>query len=224
MIHNMTGGGKPKHFAAISVTYPAGAILTCSNGSKVLTAGDTSGHWMFTVPSAGDWTVKAVAGSQVAEQTISISEEKEHGLSSLFYSIVLFENGEYADVTGGFDTINGDGTLYAYAGTSSTAGVRVGRYSKALIDLSGYSKLHFQVVFSKQTHNGMRRLGISAEASADANKLVAYTDDVSVGEQVLDISDITGSYAILVFASATPYTSNNQYAETALSVSKIWAD
>lgn len=69
------GGGTGKLFAAIGVTYPAGSVCTCTMGSKTLTAKDTSGQALFAIPSAGDWTVKAVSGTQTASAVISVTED-----------------------------------------------------------------------------------------------------------------------------------------------------
>ena len=52
-----TGGGSA--FAVIDISYPEGAACTCSNGVRTMQAKDTSGHWMFQIPRAGEWTVTA---------------------------------------------------------------------------------------------------------------------------------------------------------------------
>ena len=69
------GGGGSKVVASIVVSYPAGSTLTCTLGSKVLTAKDTSGKWVFGLPSTGNWVVKATKGSQNTSKTISITAE-----------------------------------------------------------------------------------------------------------------------------------------------------
>lgn len=62
-------------YAVISVTYPSGSTVTCTNGSKTLTAKDTTGKALFVIPAAGTWTVKAVKGSQSASKAVSITAE-----------------------------------------------------------------------------------------------------------------------------------------------------
>ena len=69
------GGGGSKVVASIVVTYPAGSTLTCTLGSKVLTAKDTSGKWVFGLPSTGNWVVKAVRGSESKSATVNITAE-----------------------------------------------------------------------------------------------------------------------------------------------------
>jgi len=220
MIHNMTYSAARKAAAYISVSYPAGAVCTCAMGGVTLTAGDTSGSWMFALPQAGEWTVSA-AGAGSAVQSVTVTEGGHLSLS-LNFTLVLFDKGSFAPETGGFSEITGD-SLKAYAGTSSTSGARTGVYSKALMDLSAYSRLHFNITGSSQSHNGSRMLGLSSECSANAEAMVKSCESVAVGEQVLDIGSLQGSYAILLFAAATPYSSGS-YAETLLMVDKIWAD
>ena len=69
------GGGGSKVVASIVVTYPAGSTLTCTLGSKALTAKDTSGKWVFGLPSTGNWVVKAVKDSKSTSKTVSITAE-----------------------------------------------------------------------------------------------------------------------------------------------------
>ena len=68
------GGGIP--YAIISVTYPAGSVCTCANGTRTLTAKDTSGKAMFVIPSAGTWTVKAVSGDKTASSAVEAVHER----------------------------------------------------------------------------------------------------------------------------------------------------
>lgn len=221
MIHNMTYSAARKAAAYISVSYPAGAVCTCAMGGVTLTAGDTSGSWMFALPSAGEWTVSA-EGPGSAEQKVTVTEGGHLSLS-LGFSLLLFDGGSFAPETGGFSEINSDNTLSAYTGSNSAAGSRGGVYSKALIDLSAYTKLHFLVTKSTQSHNGSRILGISSACAADASSMLMHTESVAVGEQVLDISALDREAAILIYVAATPYTAGT-YAETHLVVSRIWAD
>ena len=96
------GGGGSKVVASIVVTYPAGSTLTCTLGSKVLTAKDTSGKWVFGLPSTGNWVVKAVKDSQSTSKTVSITAEGQSVSVELSYGIFLFKSGEGATVE--FDT------------------------------------------------------------------------------------------------------------------------
>lgn len=98
------GGSGNKVFAVIGVTYPAGSICTCSNGSKTLTTKDTSGKAIFVIPSAGTWTVKAVSGSKSKSKAVSITAEGQVETVVLTFETILWEAGadQNTSITGGF--------------------------------------------------------------------------------------------------------------------------
>lgn len=98
------GGSSAKVYAVIGVTYPAGSICTCSNGSKTLTTKDTSGKAMFIIPSAGTWTVTAVSGSKSKSKVVSITAEGQVEVVTLIFETILWESGadQNTSVTGGF--------------------------------------------------------------------------------------------------------------------------
>lgn len=81
-------------YAVISVTYPSGSTCTCTNGSKTLTAEDTSGKAMFVIPSAGTWTVKAVSGSKSKSKAVSITAKGQVETVVLTYELYLFSGSE----------------------------------------------------------------------------------------------------------------------------------
>ncbi len=88
-----SGGGGTKLFAAIGVTYPAGSTLTCTNGTKTLTAKTTSGQWVFAIPETGTWTVTATQGTNTKSQSVSITSEGQFESVELSYQLVIIENG-----------------------------------------------------------------------------------------------------------------------------------
>lgn len=98
------GGGGSKVVASIVVTYPAGSTLTCTLGSKVLTAKDTSGKWVFGLPSTGNWVVKAVKGSKSKSATVNITAEGQTKTVTLMFETILWEAGadQNTSITGGF--------------------------------------------------------------------------------------------------------------------------
>lgn len=89
----LSGGGSGKLFAAIGVTFPANATLTCTNGTKTLTAKTTSGQWVFAIPEAGTWTVTATQGTNSKSQSVEITAEGQNVSVKLAYEFVLFDNG-----------------------------------------------------------------------------------------------------------------------------------
>lgn len=80
---NHAGGGSS--FAAIiQVTYNAGAICTCSNGSKTLTAPDTSGSATFIVKSKGTWTITTILGSLSKTASVIITTDEQVETAEVF--------------------------------------------------------------------------------------------------------------------------------------------
>lgn len=65
-----TGGGTP--YAIISVTYPSGSVCTCTKGSTVLTAEDTSGKFLFNIPESGTWIVNCTDGVYTVSENVNI--------------------------------------------------------------------------------------------------------------------------------------------------------
>ena len=98
------GGGGSKVVASIVVTYPAGSTLTCTLGSKVLTAKDTNGKWVFGLPSTGNWVVKAVKDSKSKSATVEITAEGQTKNVTLMFEAILWEAGadQNTSITGGF--------------------------------------------------------------------------------------------------------------------------
>ena len=105
-------------YAIIGVTYPAGSTCTCTNGSKTLTAKDTTGKALFVIPSAGTWTVTAVSGSKSTSKTVSITAEGQVETVTLIFETVLWEAGsdQNTSLTGGFAANN---TNYVTIGDST---------------------------------------------------------------------------------------------------------
>ena len=71
---NVVGGGKGS-FAIIIVNAHEGVSLSVKKDTTIINAGDTSGSWAFSIPSAGIWEVKATHGTDVRTQNVSITTE-----------------------------------------------------------------------------------------------------------------------------------------------------
>ena len=152
MIYVMSGG--TKLFAAIGVTYPAGATLTCTNGTKTLKANNTSGQWVFAVPEAGTWTVTATQGSSTKSQSVSITSVGQFEQVALSFELVLFADGALA-------------SGYSIAG---------GTYISPAIDLSQYSVMEVTARHVNAAASTDLRLGFSADPAnvSPYAPLVAY--------------------------------------------------
>lgn len=142
---------KLRYFSAtIAVTWPAGSICICENGSTALTAPGTGGSYTFTVTTDGTWTVSCTNGTERASTTVSLSVDGESATVKLAYDLVLYDSGDqYTDITGGWTGVgytssgeespgtlgdaamifNGDGTHQPTLGTLNS------------IDFKGYNTL-----------------------------------------------------------------------------------
>lgn len=200
MIYVLSGGAD-KPYAVIGVTYPSGATCTCTNGSKTLTAKDTTGKALFVIPSAGTWTVKAVKGSKSTSKTVSITTEGQVETVMLMFELILFDGGDKTGVTGGWsytitdygyndtsvreDNLTVSTTLYWLPGRGWNGG---GTDQK---NRSGYA--HTKKKIDVTEYNTIT--AVSKHASGHltvSNASVA----LKVGTVSLDISALTGSYEV----------------------------
>lgn len=114
MIYVLSGAGT-KLFAAIGVTYPAGSTVTCTNGTKTLTAKTTSGQWVFAIPEAGTWTVTAGTKSK----SVAITTEGQ------FESVNLAEIVLYDGENGGVSTLAGSFIYLRDSDTADESGYKI---------------------------------------------------------------------------------------------------
>ena len=198
-ITNSSGIGKI--YAVIGVTYPSGSTCTCTNGSKTLTAKNTSGKAIFVIPSAGTWTVKAVSGSKSTSKAVSITAEGQVETVELMFETILFDGGDNTGVTGGWtytitrddygaSPVRGDNltvgtTLYWLPGRSwNTEGTD--QKNK-----NGYA--HTKNKIDVTNYNTITAVSNYAEGHLTVgNASVA----LKVGTVSLDISALTGSYEV----------------------------
>ena len=161
-----------KAFAIISVTYPAGSVCTCTDGMKTLTLKDTSGLGIFLIPYAATWTVSCTDGTDTASKAVSITTDGQSKSITLTYSLVLFDNGSYADETGGWTDIENN-TLYKSVYGGSSFQDTLGYLSTVnSINLSDYSTLYF-VVSSFNSANGLT-IGVSPTKGTADDFSAAY--------------------------------------------------
>ena len=194
------GGGGSKVVASITVTYPVGSTLTCTLGSKVLTAKDTSGKWVFGLPTTGSWVVKAVKGSQSKSATVKITAEGQVETVMLNYEFYLFNKGkvsgidwEVVDLKQNYATVSIGTTIQG-----STTGVGGDTYqgwsvsSTTKINVAGYTKLCANV--TSITPNELF-LGIDTSKKVEAgySDLQAHSIITQKGKVSVDISSINTS-------------------------------
>lgn len=158
-----------KVYAVIGVTYPSGSTCTCTNGSKTLTAKDTTGKALFVIPSAGTWTVKAVKGSQSASKAVSITAEGQVATVTLTYELYIFKSG--SGLTAGYSVAGTGGNVsnanISWSGNSSSGGISM--YIKPAVVLKDYTKLcvDFECSYNYGGNYGMG-FGVGTDAAAGA--------------------------------------------------------
>lgn len=206
------GGGGSKVVASITVTYPVGSTLTCTLGSKVLTAKDTSGRWVFGLPSIGDWVVKATDGTDMATQTVTVTSGQTANVMLSYWDGTIYDAGnEYTAYTGGW-------TLYAGTGYDTATKTNNQLYVKVQesdskpyirttnkVSLTGFTKI--DATITAQTHSsswgGNERCSLLVSANADLTNPVAQAKPTNNSAQILSLAiNLTGSYYVGIKASA----------------------
>lgn len=160
------GGGGSKVVASIVVTYPAGSTCTCTLGSKVLTAKDTSGKWVFGFPSTGSWVVKAVKGSQSKSATVEITAEGQVKNVTLTYQLDIFKSG--SGLTAGYSVAGGGNVSndsISWSGNADGGGIAA--HIEPVVALNNYTKLcvDFECSYNWGGDYGMA-FGVGNDAAA----------------------------------------------------------
>lgn len=93
LVFNMVGGGSGGGdvFAFIPATYPSGSTCSATNGTTTLSASDTSGFFVFKIPTPASvpetWTVTSTDGADTASATVVISTEGQSESVELSYLV-----------------------------------------------------------------------------------------------------------------------------------------
>lgn len=93
LVFNMVGGssGGGDVFAFILATYPSGSTCSATNGTTTLSASDTSGFFVFKIPTPASvpetWTVTSTDGTDTASTTVVISTEGQSESVELSYLV-----------------------------------------------------------------------------------------------------------------------------------------
>ena len=180
MIYVMSGGAKA--FAVIGVTYPAGSVCTCTDGTKTLTLKDTSGLGIFLIPYAATWTVSCTDGTKTASKAVVITTEGQSESVTLSYELVLLSGTIGRDnwnlITSGNDTIsfNNSGIVSTNTGYA-TAGV-----TKSKLDVTNYNTLKVDFNLSANSNNDVL-IGISESRNSfsDINSSYIYENPGDYG-------------------------------------------
>ena len=218
----MLGGGA-KAFAVIGVTYPAGSVCTCTDGTKTLTLKDTGGQGFFLIPYAAAWTVTATDGTNTKAKSVEITSEGQSVSVALSYQLILFDGGvvEPWTVINANPTATISDTIYLYAKGSSMVVSSVRTTNK--IDVSGYSTLKYTVTENVVPNHSFMCVTSSTAAPINAGTSNTVTSDVvtygkpnGTGAYEVDLSEVTGSYYV------SPAVGH--YRGSGFRISKVWLE
>lgn len=183
--------------ATINITYPAGSTCTCSDGTTTLSAPDTSGTWVCTVPNAGKWTVSSTDGDKSKSADVVITTDGQTESVTLLYITHLFNNGDTCDaITGGW------GTDATSSGSASISGQQISIAANAQktfscgtknkIDVSEYEALSVAV-----DSIGGGSLSVYLYATSASNPAAKVTTKTT-GTVSLDISSVFGANTVML--------------------------
>ena len=195
-------------FAAIGVTYPEGSTCTCSNGTKTLTAKDTSGQALFLVPEDGTWTVTATDpadATKTKSESVSITKEGQWESVTLSYQFYLFKEGvgvadEWA--TEGNATLvqktNDAIIIKSFSGYGGNNNLKA--FYNSPVDLSDYTTLKAEVEANKV--GGYANLCIWSSTPGTYGSPDVYASATEANKRhivSLDISSINGEYYVGIY-------------------------
>ena len=211
----LMGGGSGPAYAAIGVTYSAGATCTCALGSKTFTAPDTSGQALFIVPTAGQWVVTiSQSGYQPRSQTVDVVENKAYTVE-LSFALYLYNTGdENSAVTGGWSVtpkgINANFpnatlkvTLTKNSNNMSISVPRLGQEGAIVshgtaVDFTPYTNVKFKGSFVSEDNTNLYYISANCWSPSIGtywnSNVVAQKGIGSprVSELALDISEVNG--------------------------------
>lgn len=198
---NVGGGGNT--FALIVVTYPAGSVCTCSDGTRTIRAKGTTGSFVFNIPYAGTWTVNCTDGTNTANKNVIVSSKTSYDVL-LTYGFVLYdygtENVEFVNTK--YTNQSGIGvyenfTDHFYIHTDGRGNISITRRTTEAIDISSYSTLKVYGKATGDSRNAIRAYISNGDPAFESSHSIAYKDLTdTLGYQELDVSNITGKYYI----------------------------
>ena len=227
--------------ASINITYPANSTCIVTNAGGQTVASDTNTTsstktWTAIVSATGTYTVTATAtdgSGNSKSQSVEITSDGQSVSMTLSYELVLFDNGDNTAITGGWKAAGHSSPQIVLgndigidASLPGSSGYKSWMFAtNNLVDVRGHSKLHAIV----KTISGITtaQLCVTNEIKTNDGKYLGANDpvaaaDASVGECVLDISSLNGSYHLGLWCKSN-MVSYNEY-HIALLASKIWLE
>lgn len=181
--------------ATINITYPAGSTCTCSDGTTTLTAPDTSGTWVCTVPNAGTWTVTSTSETETDSKAVTITTDGQSTSVELSYALFLFKpNAPSSIISGEWEmpansTVTAEAELTVKSVNNFNGDRTLSARTKGQIDLTEYSTLQ---ATCKASGGSKTKLEVYSGSSAVASAAIG-TDLTTV---TVDISALSGLHSI----------------------------
>ena len=181
--------------ATINITYPAGSTCTCSDGTTTLTAPDTSGTWVCTVPNAGTWTVTSTSETETDSKAVTITTDGQSTSVELSYALFLFKpNAPSSIISGEWEmpansTVTAEAELTVKSVNNFNGDRNWSARTKGQIDLTEYSTLQ---ATCKASGGSKTKLEVYSGSSAVASAAIG-TDLTTV---TVDISALSGLHSI----------------------------
>lgn len=194
----------PLFAATINITYPAGSTCTCSDGTTTLSAPDTSGTWVCTVPNAGKWTVTSTSGTETDSKAVTITTDGQSTSVELSYALFLFKPNAPSDIIAGEwempanSTVTAEAELTVKSVNNYNGNRLISARTKGQIDLTEYSTLQ---ATCKASGGSDTKLEVYSGSSTVASAAIR----TSLTTVTVDISALSGLHSIGFGGKHTAY-------------------
>lgn len=201
-----SGTTPPKGY--ITVTYPSGSVCTVTHSEKgkTLTAKDTSGSFVFSLPYIGTWVATATdpTGANIpASKTVEITSERPNVSVELSYVLWLYKAGDQRTaLTGGWSMSNTTGSNLSPPNCVfkesiieiTSSGGRSGHLTtKNKINLSDVQTIYCKINIKNATQVWMYAGSSRTDYETGAAKLSLPSGS---GTRALPVSNLSGDYYV----------------------------
>ena len=205
------GGGLSATDALLRVQAPAGSTVTITKGTTTKTdlghenALDTTVYDYYFIihqsqfDSVNPWTVTATLGTQTASDTVVIDAADEYDVT-LVYRLWIYQSGVGQVQTLGYarsgsNVTWNDNNERIQITASGSSGNTLAFGTENTVDVTNYNKLVIEILFQVST-DGKMGLYSTKYNTNWGTPIAGKTSGLAVGENVIDISSVSGSYYI----------------------------
>ena len=182
--------------AQIAVTYPVGAVCTCSNGTTTFTAPNTSGSHTFTVSKAGTWTITAVGTYETKSANVNITTDKEtQNVTIKFFSATI----DVTYPTGATCTCSNGSTTLTAPNTSGSATFIVEKTGTWVVSIAAGTKYAEESVTVSETENARNIVLDFPKSTITVTYPAGAVCTCAKGSTLLGAPDTSGSVVFTVY-------------------------